>query len=146
MSFKRGVPVKAALNIGQPDYFQEFWEINNQGFYDTGKLKDNYISCAWVIPVYVFSINEHWNGDLYFDICPVDFSKSENGNERWGWKAEKSRKDIGLNIFYTEKEAWEKWRELYKSNPKDPLRGGSRESIMRRRKRHMEIKNKVCVG
>ena len=78
-------------------------------------------------------------------MCPVDYGKEENKNKSWSWRHSKTREDIGKEIFYTEEAAWEHWRELYKSNPKDPLRSYCRESIMKRRKRHMEIKNKVCV-
>jgi len=142
MSFKRGISAKAALNIGQPDFFQEFWEIHNQGFYEElpdGDMRDNYRSYPWVIPVYVYSLNDIWDGSISFDVCPVDFGKEKNRNcSLFEWRHSRTREDIGKEIFYTEEEAWTRWRELYKPNPKDPLRSYSRESIMNKRKRHME--------
>lgn len=133
MSFKRGRSVKEALDIGQPDYFQQFWEIHNEYFYENKKD----FSYPWVIPVYVYSLNNLWDGQISFDVCPVDFGKEENKNKSWKWRYSIMREEIGDKIFYTEEEAWIKWREMYKIKS-DGSHIESRESIMNKRKRHME--------
>ena len=147
MSFKRGVSTKIALNIGQPDFYQEFWEIYPKSFRDKKPdekySKSELISYPWVIPVYVYSLNDIWDGSISFDVCPVDFRKEKQKNKSWSWRHSRTREDIGKVIFNTEEEAWDKWRDLYKPNDNDhPLRSYSREGIIKRRERHMKQKNK----
>lgn len=131
MSFKRSNSVKASLNIGQPDYFQEFWTLHSLVFNDVTE----FTTYEWVIPVYVYSLNDIWDASMSFDISPIDYSKEKNKNKSWEWRVSKTRESIGVDIFNNEEEAWEKWRETFKSNPGI---NNSRESIMEKRKRHLQ--------
>ena len=96
-------------------YFQRFFEINDIGFYhsfqdcdeclrekETSKL----VWYQWVVPVYVYSINIHWDGSEHFDICPVNFKLKKNKDESWRWKRECSYSDIGKTLFKKESDAW----------------------------------------
>lgn len=66
----------------------------------------------WVVPMYVYQKNEHWDGEKTFDVCPVDFSK-EPKETSWRYKFEVEYDDIGKRVFNTEKEAWEEYEKRY---------------------------------
>ena len=95
-------------------YFQRFYTIDNTSFFYSPpdcnecfrEAESRKLTSYWhVIPVYVYSINKHWDGEECFDICPVDFSKKKNAEESWRWKREVTHSEIGTEIFNTRAEA-----------------------------------------
>ena len=59
----------------------------------------------WVIPVYVYQKNIHWDGEKTFDVSPVDFSDGDS-EKSWRVKFEVAYNEIGKKIFNTEKELY----------------------------------------
>ena len=105
---------------------QVFYIINNEMFRyqnpDSVKKEvgddGRYLSYNWVIPMYVFSINKHWDGAEAFDLCPVDFSNPKNKKASWRWKREYDYSEIGKSIFNTEQEAWDEYNKKYSEEDK----------------------------
>ncbi len=99
----------------------KFFIINNEGFFyetsDTMKKEGaedrKYVQYQWVIPMYVKSINNNFDGVESFDLCPVDISTLKDHTQGWKWCRDFEYSEIGKNIFYTEKEAWKLYNSKY---------------------------------
>ena len=101
-------------------FFQKFYTIDSAYFYSSlysgfDKVENRkFYSYPWVIPVYVYSINDIWDGTKSFDICPKNFGDIKNKDESWAWRRSHTVSDIGKEIFMNEDECWEHWNEIYK--------------------------------
>lgn len=103
-----------------------FYIINNESFFyetsDTmrteGAENRKFIQYQWVIPMYVKSINDNFDGVESFDLCPVNISTLKNHKAGWGWSRNFEYDEIGKSIFYTEKEAWEVYNRVYSEESK----------------------------
>ena len=105
---------------------QVFYIINKEMFKyknpdsvvkETG-YNDRWLQYQWVIPMYVFSINQHWDGTEAFDLCPVNFACSKNEKASWRWKREYQYSEIGVSCWNTEKEAWDEYNKKYSDDNK----------------------------
>ena len=114
----------------QVKFNQAFYIINNEMFKyknpdsvveKTGE-KDRWLEYQWVIPVYVYSINQIWDGDETFDLCPVSFADEKNKNASWRWRREYTYSDIGVSCWNTEKEAWNDYNKKYSEEIKKVYR------------------------
>lgn len=103
-----------------------FFIINNESFsYRTsenmrkeGAEYSKFIQYQWVIPMYVKSITNNFDGVESFDLCPVDVTTLKNHKEGWKWCRNFEYEEIGKTIFYTEKEAWELYNKKYSDENK----------------------------
>ena len=104
----------------------KFFIINNEGFfYETSETmkkegidERKYLQYQWVIPMYVKSISNNFDGVVSFDLCPVDVTTLKNHNGGWRWSRNFEYDEIGKTIFYTEKEAWDVYNKKYSDDNK----------------------------
>lgn len=105
---------------------QVFYIINNEVFKyknpdsvvkETGD-NDRWLKYQWVIPMYVFSINKHWDGEEAFDLCPVNFADDKNKTSSWKWKREYKYNEIGVSCWCSEKEATEEYNKIFSDENK----------------------------
>jgi hypothetical protein len=109
---------------------EEFWIIHTVMFrYNYGEAQrretgERYklVQYQWPIPVYVYSINEVWDGSETFDICPVNYDNPQNSGKSWQWRLSHSYEDIGKSLFRTAEEAWKSWRSKYSETAKREYR------------------------
>lgn len=110
--------------IEKVKYHQKFYIVESyyfsHNFDDCVKClrteeRKEFTNYQWVSEVFVIQLNKWWNGENTFDICPVDFS-DKNNEKSWRWKREIHYKDIGEDIFNTEKEAWAYYKKRYDSD------------------------------
>lgn len=101
---------------------QRFYIINNESYihYYADHIRkqtgDDYtfINYEWVIPMYVYSINNIWNGEERFHLSPVNFAEEKNKKtDNWKWMREFKYEMIGKEIFNTEKQAWKVYKRKY---------------------------------
>lgn len=101
-------------------YFDKFYEVRNEMYIHNNseyvkETTGEATKTLWykdVCPVFVYSLNKNWNGEETFDICPVDFSRTENAGASWRWRRTCTPDDIGKSIFLTEHEALTKYNEI----------------------------------
>lgn len=105
---------------------QLFYIINNETFIynnpdsvmeKTGD-KDRFLTYQWVIPMYVFSINQHWDGTEAFDLSPVNFAEPKNKTASWLWKREYQYSDIGVKCWHSEDEALDEYNKRFSNAEK----------------------------
>jgi hypothetical protein len=77
-----------------------------------------FIQYQWVIPMYVYSINQIFDGSENFDLCPVDCDKMKDAVNGWKWRRSFQYSSIGKEVFYTEKEAWKVYNRKYSDENK----------------------------
>src|SRR5574344_624681 len=83
-------------------YFKKLWhihskivELRHKDCISCNRLENTTKEwCYYIEPVYIYSINTHWNGEIYFDICPRSKQQLLNNNDNWRWKLECSIKDV----------------------------------------------------
>ena len=104
----------------------KFFIIHNESFFfetsdvmkKEGAEDKKLIQYQWVIPMYVKSINDNFDGLESFDLCPVDVSTLKDHSGGWRWCRDFEYAEIGKSIFYTEKEAWEVYNKKYSDENK----------------------------
>jgi len=107
---------------------QKFYTLHSESFFyplsdivkkETGE-SEKLLSYYDVIPLFVYSINNNCKGEERFDLSPVDFSLEENKtHDHWKWKREYKYSEIGVDIFNTEKEAWEAYDKRFSEKQKE---------------------------
>lgn len=103
-----------------------FFIINNEGFFyrnsdlvkQEGVEKDKYMQYQWVIPMYVYSINQIFDGSENFDLCPVNCDDMKGTKNGWKWRRSFEYDTIGKEIFLTEQEAWDVYNKKYSDDNK----------------------------
>lgn len=103
-----------------------FFMIHNESFYynipDTLKREGvedrKFIQYQWVIPMYVKSINDNFDGIESFNLCPVDVTTLKSHTQGWEWSREFEYDEIGKTIFYNEKECWDLYNKKYSDESK----------------------------
>ena len=104
----------------------KFFIINNESFFyetsDTMKKEGaedrKFMQYQWVIPMYVKSINNNFDGVESFDLCPVDVTTLKDRKSGWEWCRDFEYDEIGKTIFYTEEEAWKVYNRKYSDESK----------------------------
>lgn len=101
---------------------QRFFIINNETYthYYAEHIREHtkkdytFINYEWVIPMYVYAINQIWNGEERFDLSPVNFAIKKNQiGDSWRWKREYKYSDIGKDIYNTKDEALKVYNEKF---------------------------------
>ena len=103
-----------------------FFIINNEGFFyrnsdimkENGAEKDKYMQYQWVIPMYVYSINQIFDGRENFDLCPVNCDEMKDSLNGWKWRRSFGYDTIGKEIYKTEQEAWDVYNKKYGDDQK----------------------------
>ncbi len=104
---------------------QRFFIIHNESFFakmserlqkETGEKK-KFIQYQWVIPVYVYSINQVFDGSETFDICPTSIEELKKGAS-WRWRRSIEYNEIGKTLFKTEKDALKVYEQKFSQNQK----------------------------
>jgi hypothetical protein len=103
-----------------------FFIINNESFFynisdimkKEGVEDRKLIQYQWVIPMYVYSINKIFDGRETFDISPVNCDDMKNNIKGWRWRRSVEYDEIGKELFYTEKEAWDVYNRKYSEENK----------------------------
>jgi hypothetical protein len=100
---------------------QKFFIIHNESFFyenpesvrkEVGE-KERLVQYQWVIPVYVKSIRNNFDGIESFDLCPVDVSTLESRKSGWCWSREFEYEQIGESIFHEEEDCWKLYRDTF---------------------------------
>ena len=95
-----------------------FYEIAEEAVKE-GAEKRKLMLYKWVVPLYVKSINDNFDGIESFDLCPVDVSTLSSHTGNWKWCRNFEYSEIGKTIFYTEDEAWQCY---HKTIPEDQIK------------------------
>lgn len=103
-----------------------FFIINNESFFyklsdvvkQETKEDSTFLQYQWVIPMYVKSISDNFDGIESFDLCPVDVSTIKDHNTGWKWSRNFEYEEIGKTIFYTENEALDFYNKKYSNEQK----------------------------
>jgi hypothetical protein len=104
----------------------KFFIINNESFFyqsseamkKEGAEDRKFMQYQWVIPMYVKSINNNFDGIESFDLCPVDVTTLKDHKYGWQWCMNYEYEQIGKTIFYTEKDCWNYYNEKYSEENK----------------------------
>ena len=104
----------------KPSFNEVFWIINSEMFKpqivepwikeEVAKELD-YIRYEKVIPVYVKSVNDMYDGTTNFDITPVDTRGGKSLH--WKWSRSVEDKELGVTVFLTLEEAEASFKEKY---------------------------------
>lgn len=108
------------------NFNDKFFIINNESFfYETsetmkkeGAEDRKFMQYQWVIPMYVKSINNNFDGVESFDLCPVDVTTLKDHKGGWKWCRDFEYDEIGKTIFYTEKECWDIYNKKFSEENK----------------------------
>lgn len=114
------------MKIKKVKHGDKFFIINDEAFFyepsDIIKkegIKDRrFMQYKWVIPLYVKSINDNFDGVESFDLCPVDITTLKDHKGGWKWSRNFEYDGIGKTIFYTEEECWGVYNKKYSDEDK----------------------------
>ena len=108
------------------NFNDKFFIINNESFfYETNEIikkeginDRKLIQYQWVIPMYVKSINNNFDGVESFDLYPVDITTLKDRKSNWKWCRNYEYDEIGKTIFYSEDECWDVYNNKYSDEQK----------------------------
>lgn len=99
----------------------KFYSIEQEMFHYTIKkcVVDNssdehkLLSYPKVVPVYVYSMIDIWDGTREFSICPIDFTDPKESTKSWRWQRAHKESDIGKTIYEDEASALQAYNTRY---------------------------------
>jgi len=98
-----------------------FWIINEEMFRPKYSFLEGeeveYIHYQKVIPVYVKSIDEMYDGTTELSITPVDVRDGVTKN--WKWSRSVKLKEIDVSVFTSKEKAINKFNKLYTKDERD---------------------------